>query len=263
MSQKILSFIIVIIICSVSASSILAQPNVKDAQGRKQGLWVQYKDGVKFYEGSFMDDKPQGEFRRFYKSGRIMSKSVYSELGSVCLAEFYYDDRKTTVKARGLYVNQIKDSLWLLYNEEGTLVSEENYTMGTPTGIWKLFNFNGSLVKETTYLQGKIHGAQKEFFEDGNPKRIMTFSEDSLQGSFQVFYPNKIQRVDGFFNKGSQEGEWKYYNEDGSLWFVENYIDGTLSKRLDAEGKPYEIPETVDTVKLDVDLVNPDEFKKP
>lgn len=228
-----------------------AQSNQTDELGRKQGKWIKFKDGVKFYEGSFKDDKPMGEFKRYYTSGRLSSLSDFDEDGSRCYAEFYYDKRKNPLKAKGIYIDQKKDSIWLYYNEDGVLVNEESFRLGVADGWWRLYNYFGALVKETPYKMGKIDGIQKEYFETGGLLRTMTFELDSLQGDFMVYYPNEKPRIKGQFNKGMQDKEWYYYNEDGSVEYIEYYEQGSLMKRADQSGKPYELKQDADTVKID------------
>lgn len=243
---RLLFFVVMVL----STLNVGAQQNKTDEMGRKQGKWVKYKDGVKFYEGEFKDDKPTGEFLRYYKSGRLSSKSVFSENGVRCQAEMYYDKRKNPLKARGLYIDQQKDSLWQYYNGDGMLVNEEYYSLGVANGIWKLYNYLGVLIKETTYEQGKIDGIQKEFFETGGVKRLMTFESDSLHGDFQVNYPDESPRIKGQFNFGMQDGQWFYYEENGSIEFIEHYELGSMIKRVDEEGRPYELQQEIDTVKI-------------
>lgn len=250
MHSKIFRLLLLIII-SLSTLNLVAQQNQTDEQGRKQGNWVKYKDGVKFYEGEFKDDKPIGNFLRYYRSGRLSSKSSFSEEGKRCDAEIYYDKRKNPLKAKGVYINQQKDSLWLYYNNEGVLVSEEYYKMGVADSVWKLYNYFGALVKETPYEMGKIDGVQQEYFETGEMKRLMTFEKDSLHGAIQVNYPDESPRIRGQFNKGMQDDIWYYYNEDGSVKFMEHYELGSLIKRVDEQGKPYELQQELDTVKID------------
>lgn len=229
-------------------SSLFAQQNQTDEMGRKQGKWVKYKDGVKFYEGSFKDDKPDGEFLRYYQSGRLQSKSYFSDNASLCYVEIYYDKRKTPIKAKGLYVDQQKDSLWQYFNQDSILVNEEYYNKGIADGLWKLYNYFGALVKETPYKMGKIDGVQKEYFETGELKRSMTFEMDSLNGDFLVNFPDESPRVKGQFSKGLQDGEWVYYHEDGSIEFLEQYDLGIMLNRTDKDGMPYEIKQEADTV---------------
>ena len=252
MQVKLLKYIFFGFILIMGNQVLFSQQNQIDEMGRKQGRWIKYKDGVKFYEGQFVDDKPTGEFLRYFKSGRLQSKSLYIKEGTHCFVEMFYDDRKKTPKATGLYVNQVKDSLWLMYNSDGVLVSEEYYTEGKGNGLWKLYNYVGAIMKETPYVHGKINGEQIEYFEEGTLQRKMTFNEDVLDGILEEYYPENKIRVTGVFKDGMQIGEWTYYDLDGSVLYIEYFDEGALVKRLDSKGKPVEVVQVIDTVDMGV-----------
>jgi len=228
-----------------------AQSNKTDGQGRKQGSWVKYKDGVKFYQGQFKDDKPVGEFLRYYKSGRLLSRSVFNENGSECIAEIYYDARKKPLKAKGKYILQQKDSLWIYYNKTGVLVKEERYQNGVEDGMWKLYNYVGALMKETPYEQGIINGVQNEYFDNGSLLRTMSFNNDVLDGSFKVFFPDGKLRIEGVFVNGSQDKDWIHYGDDNKVYYIEKYDNGVLLERVDEEGNLFELPIDQDTVRIE------------
>lgn len=259
MQVKNISYISLFIILILISSNLFGQLNNKvDEQGKKQGLWTKYKDGVKFYEGHFKDGYPVGEFSRYYPSGRLMLKSTYSEQGSRRLSEFYYDERKSQLKAKGLFIDKKKEGAWLIYNESGILVSEEHYKNDTANGVWKLHNYFGSLVKETPYSMGRINGLQKEYFEKGNLKRVISFKMDTVNGSTKIYFPEGQIRIEGYYNFGLQDKDWTYYEANGDVLFIETYQEGVMIKRLDANGKDVEMEFEIDTVRLDVD---PSEMK--
>ncbi|OYT17604.1 MAG: hypothetical protein B7C24_01760 [Bacteroidetes bacterium 4572_77] len=236
-----------------TSSFLYAQTNKTDEQGRKQGQWIKYKDGVKSYQGQFLDDYPIGVFYRYYPSGRIMSKSIFSQKGNKNRAEFYYDNRKHSLKAKGNYLEKKKDSIWLLYNETAVLVSQEQYDMGTAQGLWELFDYRGILVKETIYDLGKIHTAQKEFFENGQLQRLITFQHDTINGLFEVYFEDGQIRISGMFLNGLKDKRWTYYHADGSVYFIEEYSEGIILKRMDEKGNHFEMPVENDSIPLDID----------
>ncbi len=253
MQVKKISYISIFVFIFLITPNSYAQQNSKDEQGRKQGLWIKYKDGVKFYEGYFKDNYPTGEFLRYYPSGRVMMKSTYSDQGKRRLTEFYYDERKRQVKAKGLYIEKKKDSLWLLYNEAGVLISEERYVNDTAHGIWALYNYLGTIVKETPYAMGYINGLQKEYFENAKLKRVISFKMDTFNGSMEVFYPDGKIRIEGFYNMGLQDKIWTYYLPSGEIMFTEKFQGGELLERVDASGKPFVFEAEQDSIPLDID----------
>ena len=78
----------IILILSLAAASLLVTGqsevniNKTDQQGRKQGEWIKkYPDGNIQYEGTFRDDHPIGEFKRYSEDKKLQSVMVYSNDG--------------------------------------------------------------------------------------------------------------------------------------------------------------------------------------
>jgi len=253
MQSKNLKYLIVLILVFFMNSLVSSQNNVTDAQGRKQGEWMKYKNGIVLYKGTFKDDYPIGEFNRFYPSGNVKMKSLFSEKGQKRFVEFYYDQWKNTLKAKGLFVDKKKDSVWVMYNNSGVKITEETYDLGVAIGIWKLYDYTGVLVKETPYTDGHINGIQKNYFENGNLSRSTGFTMEVPNGEMNIYYPSSSIRISGTYNHGFQEGDWTYYSEDGEVLYIETYKEGVMLQRLDSNGDAYEIVTEQDTIRLDVD----------
>lgn len=253
MQLKINKYFSIILFLLIVNPQLFAQANMTDDMGRKQGEWVKYKNGVVFYKGEFKDGYPIGEFKRYYSSGRLKMTSQFSDKGKRRFTEFYYDQRGSQLKAKGLYVEKKKDSIWQVYNKSGMLVNEEEFALGVAVGWWKLYDYLGHLVKETPYTDGKIDGVLKEYFENGHLKRTATFSMDTLIGDMNIYYPSSNIRIKGVYDNGLQDKEWIYYAEDAEILYIETYSKGAFLHRLDPEGNPFEIVKEQDTVRLDID----------
>jgi antitoxin component YwqK of YwqJK toxin-antitoxin module len=79
MKLKILSIALLLGIASIAPGQTTADINKTDQQGRKQGHWIKkYPKGNTMYEGSFIDDKPVGEFKRFNSNNTLKSILIYS-----------------------------------------------------------------------------------------------------------------------------------------------------------------------------------------
>jgi len=54
--------------------------NQSDAKGLRQGKWLaKYPDGKTRYEGSFRDNKPVGEWKRYHENGKLKANLYYKE----------------------------------------------------------------------------------------------------------------------------------------------------------------------------------------
>ncbi len=103
--------IIIILLFSLLQSQSFPQQgstlNQTDKSGLKQGHWIKkYPDGNVMYDGFFRNDKPVGEFRRYYEDRTIKSLLVFNESGSEALATLYYQNGN--VASKGKYINQLK-----------------------------------------------------------------------------------------------------------------------------------------------------------
>ena len=105
--------------------------NKTDAKGKKQGEWKKlYENGFVRYQGQFKDDKPFGTFNYYFDTGKPSLIMNYDGVIARTLA--FYDEGK--IKAKGNYVNQKKDSIWIYYSLAGYKVSEELHVNGLKQG---------------------------------------------------------------------------------------------------------------------------------
>ena len=102
--------------------------NQTDANGKKQGHWIgKYTNGTIRYEGSFTNDQPVGDWKRFHENGRI--KAVLHHLQNTDKASAELFDSNGARYAKGNYKGTVKDSTWNYYNNT-RLVGQENYADG-------------------------------------------------------------------------------------------------------------------------------------
>lgn len=57
----------------------------------------------------------------------------------------------------------------------------------------------------------------EEFYDDGNLKFSIELKRGTKHGAYKEMYPNNSLKVKGKYKHDLQEGNWKYYDEDGSL----------------------------------------------
>jgi antitoxin component YwqK of YwqJK toxin-antitoxin module len=51
-----------------------------------------------------------------------------------------------------------------------------------------------------------------------------------LNGPYQLWYENGQMRIDGFYKDNEKSGVWKSYNQDGTVFKIEDFnsIDSTI-----------------------------------
>ena len=95
-----------LLLCLLLGSSLTGfAQNKKDAKGLKQGAWVKIDPSKKnkLYEGSFVDDKPNGLFKYYFPSGKIKAITTYSENGTKARA-ILFDEAGNKI-SEGCYSN--------------------------------------------------------------------------------------------------------------------------------------------------------------
>ena len=116
-----------------------------DAKGQKVGLWRKYyENDTLFSEGYFKKGKHSGTFHTFYKNGKRQSVLSFRGLTEISFAELFYDTG--IPMAKGKYIDRTKDSVWIYFDEEGKMNSEEIYKNGVKEGTWKVYQIGRAHV---------------------------------------------------------------------------------------------------------------------
>lgn len=168
----------------------------------------------KFYdeEGNLRIDKnytlglEDGNEVRWDSLGNIISKTTF-EKGNIIYCKFLNEKD---------YWNEFNGAMFA----EGT--------------VRKVYKKNGTIISEEKILAGNKWGKQhvKIYYEYpvGQLKEEYTnhiFGGDYFSGLYTSYYENGKIKIEGQFYEGNftniQVGEWKWYNEDGSLSQKETY----------------------------------------
>lgn len=222
---------------SVATAMVCAQEiNQTDDQGRKQGRWIKTApDGTLIYEGQFVNDKPVGEFKRYYEDGSLKAemnhhndKTVYTQL--------YYQGNEPVLMAEGKYLNQQKDSVWRSYDPSGQLKSVDTYRNDKLNGRSVVYYPTGEVSEETTYKDDERHGDWVQYYRTGNKMAEGKFENDERTGEYVKYYPNGKEWVKGKYIDGYKESTWIYGNEDGSIGQMVVYRQGKEEKQVKMNG---------------------------
>lgn len=157
----------------------------------------------------------------------------------------------------GQYINNVQQPLQISFYENGqvrSLVKYENsrlegechrffangkyseygyYSEGLKIGNWKYWNEKGVLIKECNFEKGRLKGNYTEYYLDGNIQfsgeyihitgKDSVYAEDIMTGELTV----EVRDSDDI---PAKDGVWSYFNENGDLVRIENYIKGRLKK---------------------------------
>jgi antitoxin component YwqK of YwqJK toxin-antitoxin module len=157
-----------------------------------------FKTGEISYKENFLDGVKDGEYVSYYFNGQLEAKGTYKEGNKVGKWEYFYrNGNKRSVesfdergKENGLEIN---------YTKQGWKLSEYTYNKGM-IDSYKFFNQEGDILSQDERKAGEL--------------------------KYIAFYQNGLKSSEGNFNKEGKDGEWKFYNYNGSLDRIEKYKDG-------------------------------------
>jgi len=233
--QLILLLLIIFPFTFLCAQSTINQTN---KEGHKQGRWIgKYTNGWIRYEGSFTDDKPVGEWKRFHENGKIKAQMHYFPNTDKALAELF--DSNGIRYAKGNYLGTKKDSTWNYYNNL-RLVGQENFSGGIKNGKALTYFENGISATESNWTNGLLNGVSRSFYPSGKKKTEIMFLQGKRDGLSLVYYELGQTQIIGKFDNDLSDGAWKFMDENGKVKYELNYKAGILLN-----------PEVIDRIQAD------------
>jgi antitoxin component YwqK of YwqJK toxin-antitoxin module len=223
----------VLIICLFSACTSIAPAQVKqannqtDKDGKKQGHWIKkYPNGNVMYDGFFRNDKPTGEFRRYYEDNTLKSLLVFDADGAEANAILYYPNG--FIASRGKYVNQLKEGKWQFFSpsSKDKIVGEEEYLNNKKNGLSVTFYADSTIAEKVHYKNDIKNGEWLKYY----PNRALTlktfYVNGKLNGTFEAFFDNGKPEFLGQYKNDLKEGLWIVYKKDGNQRFRTEYTSG-------------------------------------
>jgi len=214
---------VITILLSMLCLAVIAQ-NVVDKNNMKQGKWVKFDDdGNKVYEGTFKDDKPVGEFLRFFENGKLRSRQIFNADNTV-ETELFRPEGK--LLAKGIFVGTKKEGEWIYYSTKGEVFFREFFKDGKRHGTSTLYDEKGRIFETIDWENGNMHGVRRQFFPDGKLQSEVRYEAGMREGLSQSFFDNGKIEATGSFVNNKKEGIWTFNKMDGSLDFEIEYKNG-------------------------------------
>jgi antitoxin component YwqK of YwqJK toxin-antitoxin module len=210
----------------LSGSLILQGQNQLDEQGRKTGHWkVDYSNGRTRYEADFVGGRPVGEMLRYYENGALRARMIIDPGGKRSYVYLFYSNGKAA--AEGLYVDQLKDSVWTYFSEfDASVRIREPYAMGKLQGTSQSYYPDGDISEEVDWNENIKHGEWKQYYKNGNTRLSGQYVNGKLQGSYEVYYSDGTIEISGSYQDNRSHGTWCFYDESGKELYSIIYENG-------------------------------------
>ncbi|MEI6139109.1 MAG: toxin-antitoxin system YwqK family antitoxin [Mariniphaga sp.] len=224
--MKKLVFIIVAIMALNLASKSQISINQIDANGLKQGKWIgKYPSGSIRYEGSFVNDQPVGEMKRFHENGKMKALMFHFPNSDKVSAKLFDEDGM--LYANGNYLKTAKDSTWTYFNNK-KIVGREEFIKGVKNGRSVTYYEDGQPATESSWVNGVQNGVSRSFFPSGSTKSEIMYKDGKRNGVSLVYFESGLPEIIGRYVNDDADGSWKFQDEKGELKYELKYKAGVL-----------------------------------
>lgn len=217
-----------------------AQVNQKDAQGRKQGVWKKpYPNNAIFkYVGQFKNDKPYGKFVYYHESGAVEAV-IQFKLDGTARCKMYHESGY--MMAKGNYIDQKKDSIWLFYDDRGIISYQEGYKNGKLHGerivYYEPQNGKYLIASFSNWKNGLQHGPYKKYHTNMKLAEEGKWVDGQRDGMVKHYYPSGKQSRIERYQFGVKHGYWIFYNPEGKQAGYHLYLHGRRLKGKELEAR--------------------------
>lgn len=202
--------------------------------GAKHGVAKTYYDtGKLLREEEFVNGKQEGKFTEYYENGRVRALRQYRD---------------------GTFHGEMK-----IFAADGTSILQGTYENGRQHGVWIEFNDSGKIKMTTKYNNGEVVATRREngeftdYYPNGIPKSHYTFENGKKNGPFSEWFEqgewvrepmdapmpgggiqfkekliNTQVHYEGDYLDDKLEGIVTWYNEQGRVMKIEEYVNGEL-----------------------------------
>ncbi len=200
--------------------------NHTDENGMRQGYWEQkYPEGSTRYRGTFRNNRPVGEFIRYFPNGNTMAIMNFCEEGIRADTELFYEEGK--LAAQGIYKDEKKDSVWKYYSYyDNHLASTETYDSGVKQGLASVYYPNGRVAESFWYENDVRNGPWMQYYDNGRLRVQAEFRDDERHGRFVFYTPGGRKEIEGEYYNNQMHGRWTYYDQSGQVVSEVKYIAG-------------------------------------
>jgi antitoxin component YwqK of YwqJK toxin-antitoxin module len=153
------------------------------SNGIKHGKWVEwYPDGTLKTKGQYVNGKMEGTWVTYHQ----MSTTTLADGDAGPLPQ------SPVKKQEGAYEKGVKKGNWTLYYEDAKVNRLEKHSPESNRIAWSTWRPTGEKWAEGTIVKLLNHGQYREWHKNGR------------------------LAIEGAYHRGDKEGEWNYWNSDGT-----------------------------------------------
>lgn len=198
-----------------------------------------YDNGNIETEASYKNDYYNGIYKEYNLFGALTEASTFNEGTLDGPAKLYYDLGDGFLNYDLTYKNGEYDSVATQYYPSGAVKMKLCFKNGTKINDEIHFFEDGSLSYEYHYKNGELDSTFISMHLNGKLHQKGQYLQGEKYGIWQTFLDNGVISVEeNYDEKGRLNGDCKYYNKDGKIYYIHTYDKNKLIafKYFDANG---------------------------
>lgn len=204
--------------------------------GQRNGLFRQwYANGQLEIEGSFLNDLPEGSWKRYNEEGLLILECECTQGEIVGEATSYYPNGQCSRR----WLNQ-KGKLHgasIIYDMSGQTLLKEHYQRGRREGLLKRWQVN-ILVERSHWKNGEQHGIYESFWWDGQPLEQGSYEQGLRDGPWKRYWYGGALAWVGGYRAGQRADLWKFWDVYGEAQAEAIYDEDHLVELISGEIPP-------------------------
>lgn len=205
---------------------------------------------IALLSSAFLGGAQNTQSKRYFDSDSTKIREIFHFNQEDSTLEGSYESfhLNSSLQTFGWYKNNLPDSNWTYYYENGRRKATGKYRKGIQTGKWQYFFENGNIKSEGTLNNEVKEGLWVFHFENGGEKSSGKFENnqkdgiwnyfyenqsikaqavyEGMRGSYREFYPFGSVLMEGETEDEKSVGEWTYYYESGEVEAIGEFSNG-------------------------------------
>jgi antitoxin component YwqK of YwqJK toxin-antitoxin module len=181
---------------------------------------VNYTQKIQYVFYVDKNNKTQGDYKEYYRSGNLLSVGNYIDNKREGLEICYFDDNQKTKRHEIMYHNDVRQGISIYYYGNGMKGTESTYHNNLLQGQYITYYLTGMKKTEYTCVNGKREGKLTTYFGEGTVESIQYYKNDKLHGTSTFYalsstpYTNYLTSIQNHEN-GLAEGVFIQYCDCG------------------------------------------------
>jgi uncharacterized protein len=217
---------------------VIIERGAVDSIRNKIGIWNEFHTTGEFRaKGLFENNNRIGEWIFYYPNTKIEQRGLYDKKGRPKGKwQWFYDNG--ALMREEMYVNGKREGPMVDYTEEGKVLTKGEYFDNLKEGLWTYETPDYREIGKFT--QDRQDSMWRSYYmPSGKPRFEGAFLNGDPEGLHTWYYANGQRMFYGNYAGGMKQGEWRFYNEDGT-----NYLTITYENDIEIKFKGIKIRPT-------------------